>query len=316
MAAVTANELNAVSKQYYDDKIEQSVYEKSPLFYKLKKDNKVTISGGERLQWPVRLDELGTAGAVNPKAQVNFQAKQTRYPAQDEWGFYVAHNIITWDERAKNAGKGKIIDLAKDRAQEISDDMNNKLYEDLFATTQGDNAITPLGDIVDSSTSYAGLDPATYSNWAAQEDSSTTTLTLYGSGSLSAIENDAMFGDKGPNFHITTRDLQSKFESLLEPQKRYEDKEMADAGFKSVSWHGYPVVSDVFVPANTWYGLDLDAIKLVAHSDYGFGNVSEWMDFTPLGYVNALGKVYSLTLQFQVMRRRTHFKFTSLSATS
>ena len=223
--------------------------------------------------------------------------------------------MIHWDERNKNAGPGKIVDLAKDRNDELLQDIKDILYQALFATSYTDGVdIVPLGTIIDSATTYAGIAVSDASIWASTEDSSTTTMKLFGSGSLAEARNDATFGTKMPTMHITTRDLFNKFESLLEPQVRYEDKKMANLGFSSLTYYGKPVVSDVFCPAASWFGIDLTAFELRVHKDDNM-NATDWLDMTMAGYPRAVGKYVSWVGNLLARRRRTSFKFTALDYT-
>ena len=107
--ALSINELNAVSKKYFDPTLTQQVYEKSPFFAKLKADKKIKTDGGTSMQWTIRYQKLDNAKATGPRAKVDFQSKETRTAADIDWVFYDAQTLIHWDELVKNSGKGKII---------------------------------------------------------------------------------------------------------------------------------------------------------------------------------------------------------------
>ena len=128
------------------------------------------------------------------------------------------------------------------------------------------------------------------------------------------MRNQATFGNVEPSLHITTRDLASKFESLLQPQQRYEDKKMANLGFTNTTFHGVPVLGDVFCPAGYWYGLDMAAFELREHSDYGL-TVGDWFELPQAGYPNAKAKYISWVGNLLARRRNTSFKFSALDYT-
>ena len=311
--AFTINELNTVSKKFFDKTITQQVYEDSPFFAKLKDDGQVITEGGITIQWPARVAKLQRAKATGPRAKVDFGSNETRAGADIPWCYYDADTMIHWDERNKNAGPGKIVDLAKDRAEELLQDIKDLLYAELFATTYVDGTnIVPLATIVDAADTYAGITVAQAAQWAGQEDSSTTAMSLYGAGSLSKLRNDATFGTKGPTLHITTRDLWSKYESKLSPAVRYEDKQMSNLGFDSITFHKKPVVADVFCTANYWYGLDMSCFELRVHKDDNM-NVTDWFELKQAGYVRALAKYVSWVGNLLARRRRTSFKFSDLN---
>ncbi len=313
--ALSINELNAVSKKYFDPTLTQQVYEKSPFFAKLKADKKIKTDGGTSMQWTIRYQKLDNAKATGPRAKVDFQSKETRTAADIDWVFYDAQTLIHWDELVKNSGKGKIIDLLKDKSAEVLEDLQEKLYTALFATTYTSGTdLEPLAVIVDSAAAYGGIAVSDATEWAATEDSSTTTLKLFGANSLAYMRNQATFGTTEPTMHITTRDLASKFESLLQPQQRYEDKKMANLGFSAMTFHGVPVIGDAFCPAGYWYGLDMSAFELREHTDYGL-KVGDWFELPQAGYPNAKAKYVSWVGNLLARRRKTSFKFSALDYT-
>lgn len=312
--ALSITEANAVQSQYFDKTPSQIVYEESPFFYKLKKMGNVSTGGGNQIQWPIRYREHDQASAVDPDAQIAYTSKDTRTAAVLDWKYIVGKTVITWEERVKNSGKPQIVDLLADKKTEMDDDVYELFADQLFATTQATDALSSLETIIDSATSYGGIAVADASLWAATEDSTTTELILYGSGSLSYMINQATFGKNGPDIHITTRDLFSKFESILEPQKRYEDKTMADGGFTSLTFHGKPVVSDVHCAANRWYGISSKDMELRHHSDHNFKK-TEWFALREAGFPEHMAKLCTWAGNLMCRNRRTNFKFTALDYT-
>jgi len=315
--ALTIAEADAVSTKYFDKTITQQVYEASPFFAKLKADKQIMTDGGTSMQWPVRISKLNNAKATGPRARVDFKSGETRTGADIDWVYYDTTNVIHWDERVQNNGKEKIINLLKDKAEEALEDIREILYQSIFATTTAVSGtdMETLDRIVDSAAAYGGIAVADAAAWAGVEDSSTTTLKLYGSGSLATARNSATFGQDQPTLHITTRDLFSKYESLLQPQQRYEDKQMANLGFANLTFNARPVVSDVFCPDNYWYGIDMKCIELRVHSDNNL-DVGSWFKMEQAGYPKALGKYICWVGNLMARRRRTSFKFSALIATN
>jgi hypothetical protein len=314
--ALTIAQAEAVSTKYYDKTLTQQVYEGSPFWAKLDADKQIT-TGGNSIQWPVRTSKLNSAKATGPRARVDFTSKDTRTAADIDWTYYDANTMINWDERVKNNGKQQIIDLLKDKSTELLEDIREKLYQAIFLTTTATEGtdLDTLDRIVDSAASYAGIAVADAASWAGVEDSTTTTLKLYGSGSLAAARNDATFGTDMPTLHITTRDLYSKYESLLQPQQRYEDKQMANLGFASLTFNAKPVVSDVFCPTGYWYGIDMKCMELRVHTDNNL-DVGKWFSLEQAGFPKAMGKYVTWVGNLLARRRRTSFKFSALVATN
>lgn len=313
--ALSITEANAVSKKWYDDVLMSQVYDESALLAKLKQKNKVSADGGTSLQWPIRYKESGTTSAASARAQLAYTQVTTRTAGADDWKFYTNHALISWDERVYNSGEARIINLLKDKYKEAQEDFGEKLADDLFATTQGTNSITMLTTIVDSADTYAGISVSDAAAWASGEDGTTTRVTLYGSsGSLATMINGATFGKKKPDLIVTTRNLFSKIESLIEPQKRYEDVETAKIGFNNVSFHGATVLGDSHCNTGYLYGLNMDSFELRYHPDYNF-NSTAWEDLTQAGFPNAMVKVISWAGNLICNCRKVNFKMTALDYT-
>lgn len=312
--ALTIDEANAVSRKWYDKNMYQQVYDDDPFLAILKGKNRVSVSGGTQIQWGVRTEKLGQANFVGPREQIPLNTKETRTGAVLDWGYLAASTAIHWDERVKNDGPEAVVNLLGDKAKELSEDYSEKMSDVLWGTDS--THISPLATIVDSSTAYGGIAVSDASDWAATEDSSTTVLTLFGSGSLTYMRNQATFGKNMPTHHFTTRDLASKYESLLQPQQRYEDAtKKVDMGWSSVLFYGRPVIGSPFVPAGDWFGLDMDAIELIVKKGED-DKVTPWFDLKQVGFPNAMGKYMTCALNLKCDRRKTNFKFTALDYTS
>jgi hypothetical protein len=314
--ALAISELNSVSKKHFDRTMLQHVYESSPL-YGLLKARKRVIDGGTSLQFPLRYKKLDRANAVGPREKLTFQSVKTRTGADVDWTYYAGEALIHWDEDVKNSGQGKIIDLVGDKTEELQEDMEDQFNADVYVTNPNGNGLTPITDIVDSGTAYAGIAVADAAEWAANtEDTTTTQLALYGSNSISSAVNAAEFGAKGVTHIITTRDLKSKFESILQPLTRYmrEDESAKKAGFRNFMFHDVTVVSDYACTANLLLGLDLDSIGCYHYT--GEPNLDPWTDLTVAGLPRAAVRIYTWVGNLIATRRKTSFKFTALDYTA
>lgn len=316
--ALSIDEANAVSGKYFDKTITSQVYDESPLWTRLKSKNKVTWDGGTQIQFPIRYKEAGVAEAVGPRSQIAYMAKETRTGAVLDWAYYVSKGIISWDERAKNSGKAQIINLIKDKTEEMNQDLFELFSDGLYATTQSSLAIQALVTIIGTTAStYAGISQSDATEWYSPAiDTTTTRLVLYGtSGSLSAMVNSATFGKNRPDLIITTRNLFSKFESLVEPQKQYSgESDLAKAGFSSVKFHDIDVVADAHCPTGAMFLLDTGNLEMRYHPDFNF-KVSDWTPLEQIGFPNALAKSVSWAGNLVCRMRKTQGRYSALDYT-
>jgi len=315
--ALSIDEANTVSSKYYDKEITQQVYEKSPIWTKLKSEDSITIEGGTQIQWPIRTEKLGQTGFIGPRTQINYSQKETRTGAVLDWKYLPGQTMISWDERVKNNGKEQIVNLLKDKATELSEDMYDVFATALYAAAPGANDMESLPHIIDTGNTYAGIAVADAAEWAAAvEDSTTTELVLYGPGSLSETINAATFGTSKPTLHVTTRDLWSKFESLIEPQKRYygKDTALAKAGFTTLYFHNAEVVSDYACTAGMWLGIDTKQFEIISHRDFNM-KVDPWKELGQAGFPQAMYKLCYWVGNIKCKMRKTSFKYTALDYT-
>ena len=315
--ALSIAEADAVSTRYFDKTLTSQVYEKSPFWTKLKQIGNISTDGGTKLQWPIRYKKSDQTGFVGPREQIVYSEIDTRTSAELDWRYLVGQAMISWDERVKNSGKEQIVNLLSDKTTEMGEDMLDHFNTALYAAAPGANDMESLHRIIDTGTTYAGIAVADAAEWAAAaEDASTTELKLYGSGSLSYMINQATFGTNKPNLHITTRDLWSKFESLIEPQKRYYGKEtgLAKAGFTTLYFHDAEIVADYACTAAAWFGIDTDKFEIRYHKDWNMKK-DPWKELGQAGYPNAMYKVCSWVGNIMCRMRKTSFKFTALDYT-
>ena len=314
--AFSISELNTVSKKYFEGPaIKQQAYDLSPFYAYLKAKKKIRYSGGTSIQFPIRYRQFNQGGGQAPRQQVTFQSYDTRTGGDVEWKFYIIPQLMHWDEKAKNAGVGQIVDLLKDKSQEQKEEMADVLATALYATSQGTYEIEPLSTIVDSAAAYAGISVSDATTWKAQEDNARTTLLIDGQYSLNYYRNLCTFGRFKPTHHFTTRNLASKYESLLTPNVRYEDKMMANLGFDNVTFHGKPVIGDYYCTEKYWYGLDMEQFELVVHEDYDMDYGKGWFSLEQAGFPYAVGKTLACMLNTICRMRQTSFKYTLLDYT-
>jgi len=327
--AFTYSETQAVSDMGFDDKITQEVYDAHPFWKKLALNEQIESGGGgTKWTWPVRVKKYGKANAVGPKDKIEFIDKETRTLAAVDPKYYHGNVIIDWAKQRENKGKAKLIDIVKEKSEELKEDFMDRLNTDLWTANPNGSGIIPLSTIIDSSTStaVAGITPTDCDTgaWVSQEDSATTKLELYGGlygtstyQSLSSMCNAAKFGGNGPTMHLTTKDLRSTFESLLEAHQQFNaklgDKQMADAGFENVSFRGVGVFDDPYVPAGSWYGIDMDAFAILKDPD-SYLEVTKW-DKISNEYPKTMQKMMFAVLALKCIRRRTSFKMTALDST-
>lgn len=313
--ALTRDEASSVSKSYFDDTLHNQAYDDCVLWTKMKQGNLIKIQGGYDLRWPIRYKRLDKADAIGAREQLTYEQLETRTSCALDWVYYYANSLISWDERVRNTGKQQVISLIADKAREMKEDLYHRFATDLWTSNPNGKGIVPLPSII-ATTTYGGVDNSDASTWTLGfEDATATVLSLYGSAGIAKLINSCTLGKNYPNFHITTRDLFSKYMSLFEGQKVYQDNDLAQAGFNNCKFLGATIVPDSYTPASAWYGLDLEQYEFWVHPDYNF-KLNDWFELEQAGYPNAMARVITVALNLVCYMRKTSGKFTTLNYAS
>ena len=100
-----------------------------------------------------------------------------------------------------------------------------------------------------------GIDRTTDAYWQAQVQAG-TSLSAGLIAAMRTMYNDCSEGNDHPTNLLTTQGPYEAYENLLQPQIRYTDTEMADAGFQNLLFKGAPIAWDRFAD----YGFTADSV--------------------------------------------------------
>ncbi|MGQ9610035.1 MAG: phage major capsid protein [bacterium] len=313
--ALTYDQKNAVTKKYFEKKITQQAYDSNIFMQRIAKGDRVKIvEGGLKLFHPIRYAELGTAEFIDPDSARVIQHIDTRTALELEWTYLVCDMVMSWAESVQNRGDAAIIKLMADKVAEVQDDIYNKFSKVLF---QDQTAKTPtqldgLFQIIQttgSATTYAGISSGDAPNWkAGYFDSTTTTLSLFGSGSLAEAIRNCTFIDP-PNLIVTTRLIADLYAALLQPSERRVPGN-GKSGATDLAFLGIPIIADPHVNTGDLFVLNTDHMWLYVQSGYNF--TTKGWEPDPSRYytdVNMISWVGNLVCDL----RRTQGAFTAIT---
>lgn len=236
------------------------------------------------LQWlkeSAKLDAQGGATSVHPlmyatnstfqfysgyDALTPVHGEELITAAEYQWKQAAIFIPMSGMEEAKNSGDRAIVNLLKAKT-ENAERTAAEQFETAFLTLDGTTASgkawggLPLlvGDNTSSITSVGGIESATYAYWRSPATPALTALTL---PLMSNAYNSVLYGSDSCDFEITTQALWEKYEGLLQPNQRFLDPKMAEAGFQNLIHRGAKVVWSDIMPATTWYFLNSRHVKL------------------------------------------------------
>lgn len=253
---------SSTTRNYLNKTFSDNVFFGLPLFaWMMKNGRKAMTDGGEFLVEPLMYGKNTTNKWMSGYDTVDISPQDGLTAAQFNWKMIGGSVIFSRLERAKNTGRSQIIDLldAKIEQEKISlqDKFNTDLYSD--GTTDNNNAITGLGAMVTNSGTYGNISRSANSWWQAIVDS---TASVLNEDDMRTQFNNQSKNVTHPTIIITTQTLYQKYESLVVPAYRTEDRRVADLGFMSLSFKGVPIIYDDACTSGTMFFLNDNYLKL------------------------------------------------------
>lgn len=281
MAAGNADfdQILSTTLKNYIPKLADNVFTARPLFYALTNGQTLRrISGGAKIVVPIIYGTNTTAGSYAGDDTISITAQTGITAAEYEWKQYAASVTITGIEEAKNNGEAQIIDLLEGKIMQaeetIIQNMNTMFWsngagnggKDMF----GLNGLVGTGNDGASATGLAGIDATDAANswWRSTLVNQGGVLTI---AAMATMYNNVSVGNDQPTIIISDQDEYEAYEALLQPQLRYTDSRVADAGFQNLLFKGAPVTfdSDTNLDGKMFF-LNNKYLRLVAHTDTWF----------------------------------------------
>ena len=269
--------MNADSKsttlKNYIPKLTDNVFTARPLFYALTNGQTIRrISGGATIVVPIIYGTNSTAASYDGADTILTTAQTGISAAEYNWKQYAATITITGIEEAKNNGEAQIIDLLEGKIMQteetIIENMNTMFWGDGTGNSNKDWIGLDL-IVTKPNTTLGGIDPTDSGNswWASTESNENGALALT---SMANVYNTISVGNDQPSILIGTQAVYESYEALLQPNLRYTDARVADAGFQNLLFKGAPVTYDSACTSGELMFLNSKYLRLVAHTETWF----------------------------------------------
>ena len=257
----------------YVPKLADNVFTARPLFYALTNGQTIRrISGGAKIVVPIIYGTNSTAASYAGDETLSTTAQTGITAAEYDWKQYAATVTITGIEEAKNNGEAEIIDLLEGKVMQTEETIIQNMNEMFYGDGTGNSNKDWIGlDLIvgKPNTALGGIDPTDSGNswWKSDEHDMDGALTVKQMGTT---YNNVSVGNDQPTIVIGTQALYESYEALLEPNLRYTDTKVADAGFQNLLFKGAPVTFDGDVTAGEIFFLNTKYLRLVAHTETWF----------------------------------------------
>jgi hypothetical protein len=229
--ALTYSQLQSITQEKIVPKMQDNIFDKTPILSRLKKRKKMQ-DGGEYIKQPLLYAKKTSKGVYSGFDTLLTAANPSVTAAAYNWSNYYCNMALAETDLLKNSGESQIISLLTTEAKSAEMTLADDLTTDLCNTSSVTGGIQGFPLMIESTTStaYGGITPTDFTSWVGQE-SSTTTLTL---GLLQSLWGDCTDGMESPTVIFTVQDNFDKIWQLYEvkPEFRVQNKNSTQGGMK------------------------------------------------------------------------------------
>jgi len=290
----------------YRDTLADNVLGHNPLLARLnKKGNVDPVSGGVKILENLMYAETGTLSWYSGYETLSVEASDVLTSANFDWKQLNANVTVSGLEEIQNNGKQAVHNLIKSRILVCEKTMQNAMGRALFYSNTENGGKSPGGLqflVADAPTSgvVGGIDRGTNSWWRNQNydfsDNSVTASSSTIQHAMNLTYLNCIRGTDAPDLLVAGSTYFTYYEESLQPQQRFTDPKMADAGFVSYKYKGSDVVYDKNCSATRMYLLNTDYIFLRPHSDRNFVTLDRKASVNQDAYVVPMYWAGNLTL--------------------
>lgn len=305
--ALTYDQISAITLKYYVPKMYDNIFNSNPLLQRHKKKSYEKVDGGVSVMVPLNYATPTASGWYAGYDTLSTSDNDQVTAAEYAWKQLYTNISVSRLDELKNSGDAAILGLVKNKVKIAEKQMEDLLGTGIFSNATDPKSVIGLRQIVATANTVGGISQTTNSWWAAQQDTTSTTLSL---SALMTQYNLATINSAAPSVLITTRSIYNSYYSLLQPQQRFSDSDTASGGFASLLFNGAPVIPDSHCPANNIFGLNEDYIHLWVHKD-------EDMRFEPfqkpINQNVKVAKIYWMGA-YGTSNARLHFNLNAITA--
>lgn len=268
--------LVATTLKKYVPNMADNIFRRYALLDYLQRKAKSRTVSGSTLVVPLVYETNGTFTTYSRYDSLDLTPQEGMTAAEYSWKQAAVSVAISGIEEAMNSGKEQVLDLLKAKimqAEKTAAHEFNQMFFTSDGTGNGGKDFLGLAALVGNESvgpaTVGGISGVTNSYWRANIDTTATALQI---SDIWDQYNDctAGGGDDAPDFEITTQALWQSYNDQLQPQQRFENAKMAEAGFRNLMHGGAPVTWDLMCPTGDWYFLNSDHIWLVTGKNKWF----------------------------------------------
>ena len=260
MSTQEVEDVVAATLEYRIPTVVDNLYLSTPLFKILDMQERITATGGTRIEQPFIYDRP-PGGSYSGMDTLDITRRKTKSLLQFDWKQYYTAITIDGLTRLRAAGEQAVIDLVDTELQAGELALKQDLGTDVYLDGTGNNgkALDGLDIAIATTGTYGSINRATDAEGAAIRGQVDTTGGAFALQALQSMWGAATFGPAHPTLICTTQAIFDAAWARLQPQQRFPQgqaaEELARAGFNVIMFNGVPLTVDQAVATGTIYGL-------------------------------------------------------------
>lgn len=276
MANTNYNDIFTTTLEKRSKKLADNVSNNNALLSRLSAKGKIrTIDGGSKILEELEYGE-GDLVWYGGYDSITYTPKQLFTAAEYALKLCAVPVAISGEDLLKNSGKEQMINLFEKRIENAEKTMKNKLSAALYGDGTGSSGkeIGGLRLLVADAPEtgvVGGIDRASNEFWRNQSVSGEAVTSANILAKMDDIYLKCCRGTDKPDLIVADNVLYSAYEQALQPNQRFTDPKMAEAGFTTLKFKGADVVFDGgqggACPAKHMYFLNTDYLYLRPHKD-------------------------------------------------
>jgi len=265
---LTYDQISAITQKKFIPKMYDNIFDSDALLARImKKDAYKKLTGGTSVMVPLNYALTSAAGWYTGVETLDTTDNDQITSAEYTWKQTYANISISRRDELINSGDCQIIDFVKSKTQIAEKTLTDYLQDGIYSSGTNSKSIVGLGSVIGTGNTVGGISQTTYSWWASQVDTTTTTLTL---GARQTMFNNLSINSEQPTVIMATRANYNRYYALLQPQQRFVDGDTAKAGFSNLMFNGTPFIVGSKVPTNNIMMLNEAYLMLGVHKDEDF----------------------------------------------
>lgn len=261
--------LSTTMANYRDTMVNNIVLQIPLFFWLMEKKRKLTLEGGDRINIPLLTGYNTTVASYSGYDPIDTTPQEGMTLATYNWKQYAGSVAISRKEERQNSGKWRIINLLDAKVKQLEISMQNLMETDALKASPGANDMDSIDTLVDTTTTVGNISGTTYSFWQATKTTS-GSFAAQGVKDMRTLYNTVSKGNDTPDLGLTTQSVFEYYENTLQPQMRFTNTKVADAGFQTLMFKNMTLMWSEKVTSGYLYMLNSKYIQWAVDKETDF----------------------------------------------